>query len=64
MKKIYKVAYTHGYSNQHRAEVHVLAKDAAQAVDHVKRYGKKKHYSEIEIVSLERVLRVDVEYRS
>lgn len=64
MRKIFKITYTTGYNGSNEYAVNVLAKDAAQAVDHVKRYGKRKHYGEVEIVALEKVLGIDVEYKS
>lgn len=60
---IYKVSYLSGY-NKTEKEVNVLAGNAADAVEHTNRYGKKNTYSDIEVISLEKVLEVQVRYSS
>ena len=58
--KVYKITYQR---YQDRYSTNVFARDAAQAIEYVKRWLKRKYYSDAEVVAVEKVLEVQVHYR-
>ena len=62
--KVYKIEYRYGYNGNNSASKNVLAKDAAEAIESITRYVKGSYISQFDITLVEKVLNVDVFYKT
>jgi hypothetical protein len=61
---LYDVVIKKGYSGDSTVELKLLAVDVEKAGKDAKRYAKANYYSSPEVISVEKVCKIDVNYKS